>query len=100
MEQKILILGFTSYNFEDNKGVQRKGCKIQYITENPVNEENKKGYLPITQNFDFEEFNKLKTTGLGLYNAKLSMLPGANGKAILGITSLDFIENIDFESLF
>lgn len=99
MEQKILILGFTSYNFKDDNGVVRKGCKVTYLTENKLQEDSKFGYLPIVQNLDLSWFDKLTSTGVGFYNAKFGIV-SQGSRAKLELTDLEFINPFLINELF
>lgn len=99
MEQKIFIIGYSAYEFTDEKKEVRKGGKISYISESPLNEDLKKGYLPVQSAVDFGFCTNLPVPCLA--NVKYIGTTDSNNKLIMKIGSIEIIKpNVNVDSLF
>lgn len=96
MEQNVLIIGYKSYNFTNDKGEVQSGVKVSYLTTESYRE-NERGFLPIQQSMPYDFFNKLK--GPGLYKAKFSMVSGSGNKPKIDISDFEFVKSVDFSKM-
>lgn len=98
MEQEAILLGYSGYDFaRDGKLI--KGAKLSYVVKNSVNEENKVGNLPIQVQFDLDILKQIpKFPCLAIL--KFGMLPNSKNQPMLQITSLSYVEDVDFSIFF
>lgn len=97
MEQKILVTGYKSYSFDDEKtGKKFQGVKISYLS-NESAKDNEVGFLPIQTTLPYEFLKKLD--GSGSYKVLLTVTSGAGNKPNIEISDIEFIAPIDFREL-
>lgn len=97
---KVLILGLSSYSFENEKNERVEGAKVTYISENKSSGINKTGYMPLQSSLNIEVVQTSIKDVPGLYDVKYDMIPGRNNKPTLAITGFDFIKPVSLDNLF
>lgn len=101
MEQKILVLGFQGYDFDDKDGNRQRGAKILYLTDYSLNLDLKKGVLPMNSKADLPY---CKTLNDGNYpfvaTALLTTVPDSKGNPSVVISSIKDIKSISFHEFF
>lgn len=99
MEQLILILGYSAYEFTDDKEKVRKGGKISYITANKIDDDLKQGFLPIQTPLNFDICVQLPVPCLA--NIKYIASTDSSNKLVMKIGSIDVVKaDVDFSSFF
>lgn len=99
MEQKVFILGFSGYEFTDDKGKELKGGKISYITDTVINDGLKHGLLPVQTPIDFNILYQLNVPCLA--KVKYVASTDSKNKLVMKIDSIECLnENVDFLQLF
>lgn len=97
---KVLILGFKTYSFENEKKERVEGAKVTYISENKSSNMNETGYMPLQSSLNLEVVHASIKDVPGLYDVKYDMVPGRNNKPTLAITGFDFIKPVLLDNLF
>lgn len=97
MEEKVLILGYKSYNFTNkDTGEVISGTKVSFVSSNVSNSDNEKGLLPIQISVN-EELAKGLMSAPAVYKVKYGMLPGKGNKPNISIIGFEFVNNYEFE---
>lgn len=95
MIQKILVLAYNAYNFEDRETKEQKeGLTIHYCGSNKEVENGKQGYFPIKESVNLELLGCMQ--GCGYYEQTLGVKVKA-GKMVLFTETLKFIEPFGFK---
>lgn len=99
MEQLILMLGTTSYKFNEGDK-ENSGASIYYINSNPLGSlvKDKKGYLPAKQTVPFDFVKDLIVPGV--YKATFEFVSNSKGKQEVMISNLSFVKEADLSILF
>lgn len=101
MEQKILVLGFQGYDFQNQDGSKQCGAKLLYLTRCSLNLDLKKGNLPLNSKCDL---NYAKNLNSGRYpfvaTAFMDTVPDSKGNPSIVIADLHDIKDVSFDSFF
>lgn len=101
MEDNIIILGTSGFDFKDSETKKQVvGGKIHALTSVISNEKNSSGYIPLVFNVDKEVSDNLSHTVPCLATVTYKMVSGSGGKATLKAVGFNYQETIDIESLF
>ena len=99
MEQKVFILGYSAYEFTDDKDKVLKGGKISYITESVINDGLKQGLLPVQTPIDFDILLQLNVPCLA--KVKYVASTDSKNKLVMKIDSIEVLnDNVDYLQLF
>ncbi len=100
MGDRVLVLGFKTYDFKDEKsGKQLSGGKISYITFLRQNQPNCIGNLPIQIKASKEMCDNLKALP-GIYDIQYSMVPGKNNVPQLEVSNFNYVGEVELDDLF
>lgn len=98
MEDKVIILSVTTYDFTDDKtGKQITGGKVNCINR-ITSETDKVGYLPFTLKVERNYANGLKAHVPCSATVKYELVPGSNGRVQMVVDSISPSEKVDFSS--
>ena len=97
MEQEILCLGWSGYNFKQD-GETIKGAKLSYISNYAVNEDLKKGYLPTKVSFNMEQLKGIDFPCLAV--GKFVFVPDSKGTPVVTLASITPKKKVDISVLF
>ncbi|MFQ7001874.1 MAG: hypothetical protein ACLRRH_11425 [Clostridium sp.] len=97
MEQEILCLGWSGYNFKQD-GETIKGAKLSYISDYSVNEDLKKGYLPTKVSFSMEQLKGIDFPCLAI--GKFIFIPDSKGNPVVTLVSITPKKKVDVSILF
>lgn len=102
MEQKILVLGFMGYSFnDDTTNTLKEGGKVQYLVNNRVNTDTKQGCLPLSCKVSFDLGLNLNQGDYPFVaTAIMNLEPDSKGNAITTITSFKDIVSFDLQRVF
>lgn len=97
MIQRILILAYNAYSFEDKDTKELKeGLTIHYLGSSKENDGGKNGYFPVKESVDLELLGTMQ--GCGYYEQTLGVKVKA-GKMVLFTEGLKFIEPFVFKKV-
>lgn len=95
MIQRILVLAYNAYSFEDRETKEQKeGLTIHYVGANKETESGKQGYFPVKESVSLELLPMMQ--GVGYYEQTLGVKT-KSGKMVLFTDSLKFIEPFSFK---
>lgn len=97
MEQEILCLGWSGYNFKQD-GETIKGAKLSYISDYSVNEDLKKGYLPTKVSFSMEQLKGIDFPCLAI--GKFVFIPDSKGNPVVTLVGITPKKKVDISVLF
>lgn len=97
MKQRIIVLSSNPYSMNDN-GRTTQGVSIRYLTvdnlDPVVNPDlESKGTRPAKDNLPYS-WKDLFVAVPGFYDADLGIKVGADGKPVLGISSIEYCGNV------
>lgn len=95
MIQRILILAYNAYNFEDKESKEKKeGLTIHYVGSSKEGSNDKNGYFPAKESVDLGLLSSMQ--GTGYYEQTLGCKV-KGGKMVLYTEDLKFIEPFTFK---
>lgn len=101
MEELMIVTGYKDINFKDSNDNEIDMIKLTCFSKNPGNDAI--GFLPLQlvyRDQQKKDVCRSLTRVPGLYRAKYSMIPGKNNKPTLEITEFEYVNDIDFATLF
>lgn len=93
---KVLILGATRFDFEDERKRRIEGAYIHYVDGKPENEQDRRGLLPMKLRVGIELFADLKQLP-GYYELEMCSRAGTNGKPEVRVSSVLFLGGISLQ---
>lgn len=97
MEQEILCLGWSGYNFKQD-GETIKGAKLSYISNFSINDDLKKGYLPTKVAFNLEDLKNIDFPCLA--TGKFIFVPNSKGDPVVTLVGITPKKKVDISVLF
>lgn len=97
MEQEILCLGWSGYNFKQD-GETIKGAKLSYISNFAVDEDLTKGYLPTKVSFSMEQLKGIDFPCLA--TGKFIFIPDSKGVPKVSLVGITPIKKVNISTLF
>lgn len=97
MEQEILCLGWSGYNFKQD-GETIKGAKLSYISNFCINEDLKKGYLPNKVSFSMDQLKGIDFPCLA--TGKFIFVPNSKGEPVVTLVGITPNKKVDVSILF
>lgn len=70
LQQNVVILSVSKWDFKNDENEQLKGTTVWYIDETPTNEEKTKGCLPVKASMDYATFSDINIISKGVYPFK------------------------------
>lgn len=99
MEQEVIILGYSGYDFKQDGEILR-GAKISYITKDLLSADLKQGFLPNQIAFDLDILKNNKIQFPCLARLRFNIVPDSKNKPQLFCAGIEFLNSVDFRPLF
>lgn len=97
MEQEILCLGWSGYNFKQDGDII-KGAKLSYLSNFSISEDLKRGFLPSKLSFNMEQLKGIDFPCLAV--AKFVYIPDSKGNPVPNLVSITPKKKVDISVLF
>lgn len=92
MKQKVLVLGLSAYDFKNENQQQMQGAHVYYVDDFAVNENSKRGSLPIKISANHDVF--VSTAGKkfpALCDLDMRLTPTTNGAGKVNLVSFTYV---------
>lgn len=101
MKSKILVLGFSGYDFNDSDGKRLSGAKLYYLMSNSIVDDLKMGILPCNSKMSLEKCRNLNNGVFPFFaDAIMDFIPDSKGNPSLTIVDIVPVRNLDVKELF